>query len=198
MANAISFTATGRVHLHITAQETGEGGVTGLTAIVADTGQGMVDLMQAPTGFPSLHEVEELVLPQAEKGGQNILVVDDMHSNRDILRLILETQGHRCGEAADGFAALAALERQSFDLIVLDIHMMPMDGVETLRRLRASRKPYANVPVIALTADNAASTNSACMEAGADLFLSKPVRRDELLRAIDYLNQTEGARILSQ
>lgn len=157
----------------------------------------VVDLMQPHSGFPSLHEVEALVMPEPAEGRQRILVVDDVDSNRDILRLILETQGHSCSEAADGFAALAALEKQTFDLIVLDIHMAPMDGVETLHRLRGSGTDYANIAVIALTADNAASTNAACMDAGADLFLTKPVKQDELLRAIGYLNKTDNVRILS-
>lgn len=321
LANAIRFTDTGRVHLHITGHDEGLGHVTGLTAIVADTGQGMselvqsrlftpfmqadtsrkrshmgtglslaiayalaemmggrlsvisregrgsefkldiplpaatseitqadassvenielddledslledslhieknesssevyvseipildradapqldvIDLMQPNGNLPSLHDVKELVLPMPSEGQLQILVVDDMASNRDILRLILETQGHACREAADGYAALAALEQKAFDVIVLDIHMTPLDGVETLRRIRGSRKAYANIPVVALTADNAASTNAACMEAGADLFLTKPVQHAELLRAIGYLNQAEGARILSQ
>ena len=159
---------------------------------------GVFDLMQPPDRQPSLHGAEKPRLPAPQDRRQHVLVVDDMNSNRDVLRLILETQGYRCSEAADGFAALAAIDRQSFDLIVLDIHMSPMDGVETLRRIRRSGKPYANIPVIALTADNAAGTNAVCMEAGADLFLTKPVGQDELLRAIGYLDQTEGARILSQ
>lgn len=315
LANAVSFTDAGRVHMHITGQVNAENDVTGLTAIVADTGQGMtelvqsrlftpfmqadtsrkrthmgtglslaiayalaemmggclsvmsregrgsefklevplaaatgeiqnvtdshtydmteisgnlptslevklfedkpvfeppvldradapqrefVDLMKPRAGFPSLHDVDELVLPTPTGGRQRILVVDDVDSNRDILRLILESQGHICGEAADGFAALDLLARQSFDLIVLDIHMAPLDGVGMLRRLRASGMPYANIPVVALTADNAASTNAACMEAGADLFLTKPVKQEELLRALSYLHQAEDARILSQ
>jgi len=148
--------------------------------------------------LPRLHNIEESEHSNPAEGRQRILVVDDMASNRDTLRLILKSQGHRCSEAADGLAALAALDRQFFDLVVLDIHMAPLDGVETLRRIRGSGKPYANIPVIALTADNAAGTNAACMEAGADLFLTKPVSHNELLRAIGCLHQTEGARILSQ
>lgn len=299
MANAISFTDAGRVHMHITGHENAEGDIESLTAIVADTGQGMsevvqsrlftpfmqadtsrkrnhmgtglslaiayalakmmggnlsvvsregrgsefklfiplaapkhefglpqdaqtpsadippvletpvldgpdapqreiVDLMQPRAGFPSLHEVDELVLPTPEEGPQRILVVDDVESNRDILRLILESQGHICSEAADGQSALNMLSQKPFDVIVLDIHMSPMDGVEMLQRLRASGQPYSNIPVVALTADNAASTNAACMEAGADLFLTKPARQNELLGAIRFLNQSEGARILSQ
>lgn len=157
----------------------------------------LVDLMQPPTGFSALHAHEEKLPLNVTSDRLRILVVDDVDSNRDVLRMILESQGHDCRGAADGFAALAMLERQPFDLVVMDIHMAPLDGVEALRRLRAAESRIANIPVIALTADNAASTNAACMEAGADIFLTKPVQKDELLRAVDYLHQAQGARILS-
>jgi len=76
--------------------------------------------------------------------------------------------------------------------------MAPLDGIETLKRLRASEKSYANIPVIALTADNAPSTNAECIEAGANLFMTKPVLRDELLWSMEYLVNADSARILSQ
>ena len=128
----------------------------------------------------------------------HLMIVDDDERIRTLLQKFLMRNGFLVTAARDAAHARRILAGLDFDLIVLDIHMTPMDGVETLRRIRRSGKPYANIPVIALTADNAASTNAACMEAGADLFLTKPVSREELLRAISYLNQTEGARILSQ
>ena len=82
--------------------------------------------------------------------------------------------------------------------MILDIHMAPMDGIETLGKLRRSQKPFAAIPVIALTADTAANTNAACMEAGADLFLTKPIQRDELAQAIYYLNRAASARVVAQ
>jgi len=121
-----------------------------------------------------------------------------MDSNRDVLSLMLEAKGYICREAADGLAALRSLERQTFDYMILDIHMTPLDGIETLRRIRASAKPYANIPVIALTADNAPRTNAEAMEAGADLFLAKPIKQDELMHAISYLRNSASSRILSQ
>ena len=161
-----------------------------------------VDLMQPDTGRIGLHDTEtHKSAPQKSAAfdvQQKILIVDDMVSNRDVLHLILESKGHYCAGAADGYAALAALERQSFDLVILDIHMAPLDGIQTLKRLRASGKSYADISVIALTADNAPSTNAECMEAGADLFLAKPILREELLRAISFVRKTESARILSQ
>jgi len=161
-----------------------------------------VDLMQPARGRIGLHDTDtHKSAPQTSAAfdvQQKILIVDDMVSNRDVLHLILESKGHYCAGAADGYAALAALDRQSFDLVILDIHMAPLDGIETLKRLRASGKPYADISVIALTADNAPSTNAECMEAGADLFLAKPILREELLRAISFVRKTESARILSQ
>ena len=93
---------------------------------------------------------------------------------------------------------MAALERQAFDFIILDIHMAPLDGIETLRRIRASGSRYANIPVIALTADNAPRINAESLEAGADLFLTKPIKQDELLSAISYLQNAAATRILSR
>ena len=156
-----------------------------------------VDLMQ-PSAFgrPGLHQTK--VDLSEEIPSKRILIVDDIESNRDVLRLILETNGHICSEAGDGYAALAKLDQQGFDLVILDIHMTPMDGVEALRRIRSSQKAYANIPVIALTADNAPNTNAESIKAGANLFLEKPVKLNELLDALDYLEHDNSVRILSQ
>ena len=129
---------------------------------------------------------------------KRILIVDDIDGNRDILRLILETKGHLCREAADGRTALYTLDHQSFDLVIMDIHMAPMDGVEAIERIRSSGKYYANVPIIALTADNDPQINADCIEAGANLFLTKPVKQTELLRSLDLVHQFETQRILSR
>ena len=160
--------------------------------------QDFVDLMAPSDIRPSLHDYEETEPLLSTERPLRVLVVDDMVSNRDVLSLMLESKGFICREAADGYAALAALERQAFDLIILDIHMAPLDGIETLRRIRASGSRYANIAVIALTADNAARINAETMDAGADLFLTKPIKQEELLRAISRLRGTDATRILSQ
>ena len=158
----------------------------------------IIDLMQPRSGSPALHDSSPVVQPKPLSNSQRILIVDDIETNRAALKLQLHAQGHVCAEAADGYAAFAKLDQQSFDAMILDIHMAPLDGIETLRRLRGSRKPYSNIPVIALTADNASHINAACMDAGADLFLTKPVQKAELVQALSYLSQIGGARILSR
>ncbi len=157
-----------------------------------------IDLMQPPSNFRPLHDNKIDDSQNLTSGRQRILIVDDIDSNRDTLRMILEKQGHVCRAASDGLTGLAMLDHQRFDLVILDIHMTPLDGVEMLQRLRRSNKSYADIPVIALTADNASSTNAACMKAGADLFLAKPVKKEELYKAITYIQMAEGARMLSQ
>jgi len=157
-----------------------------------------VDLMAPAKTHRGLHEPIAAAPLQAPVRPLRVLIVDDMMSNRDVLSLMLESKGHICRDAADGYAALSLLERQSFDLIILDIHMAPLDGIETLRRVRSSGKSFANIPVIALTADNAPSINAETMDAGADLFLTKPIKQEELFRAMGYLRSAESTRILSQ
>ncbi len=164
-----------------------------------------VDLMEpGPTRRRTLHEQDpaspaDLVNPlDSSARPQRILIVDDINSNRDILRLILGAKGHFCREAADGLTALAALDRQAFDMVIMDIHMAPMDGVEAIKRIRASGQPYENIPVIALTADDDSRINAECMDAGANLFLTKPVKREAVFQAVDYLRQSQSVRILSR
>jgi len=132
-----------------------------------------VDLMIPSDTHPGLHDRIEPEPLQSTAPSLRVLVVDDMVSNRDVLSLMLESKGYICREAADGYAALAALERQPFDFIILDIHMAPLDGIETLRRIRASGSRYANIPVIALTADNASRINALLRNSEATRILSQ-------------------------
>ncbi|GGX67811.1 hypothetical protein GCM10011309_16860 [Litorimonas cladophorae] len=158
----------------------------------------LIDLMKPAVGTLGLHQAERDVSSAPLESGFKILIVDDMEPNRDILRLMLETKGHHCDEASSGSAALRRLEENRYDLMILDVHMSPMDGIETLKRIRSGRSDYSNIPVVALTADSAPSINADCMAAGADLFLMKPVRQGELLQALAYLHKTTGVRFLAQ
>ena len=75
----------------------------------------------------------------------------------------------------------------AFDVIILDIHLTPIDGAEVLRRIRKSGRAYANIPAVVITANDAVGSTAECMSAGADLFLTKPVRKEELLQTINFL-----------
>ncbi len=121
--------------------------------------------------------------------GLRVLIVEDTPSNQDVVELLLTEEGLQCLCVDNGPEALSTLTQHSFDIIIMDIRMPEMDGVETTRRIRQSGEPWANIPIIALTADIAAENNAACMAAGTDIFLTKPVLARELTNAIEFLQQ---------
>src|SRR4051794_16170969 len=113
-----------------------------------------------------------------------ILVVDDDAPIRRMLDRTLSAEGYAVETAADGGAALAAVERSTPDLIVLDVAMPGVDGFAVSRRLRG--KGLA-VPVLLLTARDAVSDRVAGLDAGADDYLVKPFATEELLARVRAL-----------
>lgn len=109
-----------------------------------------------------------------------VLVVDDEASLRDFVRRNLDVRGYRVETAANGLEALAHLKRQPFDLVILDLMMPHMDGLETTRRLRQE----STVPVIVLSALGEESDKVAALELGADDYLTKPFGVPELLARV--------------
>src|SRR5438270_6421517 len=103
-----------------------------------------------------------------------ILVVDDVPDNVDILQLRLESQGYEVVTAADGEAALAIIRDKLPDLVLLDIMMPKLDGIATVKQLKADAAlPF--IPVILVTARADAKDVIAGLEAGGDDYLTKPV-----------------------
>jgi adenylate cyclase len=112
-----------------------------------------------------------------------ILVVDDNPANVDILRTRLEAQGYEVKTAADGEEALSAVKQHQPDLILLDVMMPKLDGIEVCRRLRAD-KAASFVPVILVTAKSDSKDAVAGLEAGADEYLTKPVDHAALVARV--------------
>ena len=106
-----------------------------------------------------------------------ILVVDDEESHRIMLRAVLQEEGYEVAEAADGPDAIRAVEQEPFDLILLDIRMTTMDGIETLSEIRKI-SPY--VPVLMMTAYASVKTAVEALKAGAFEYLTKPLDIEEL------------------
>ncbi len=116
--------------------------------------------------------------------GREILVVDDVETNRYVARLMLEPTGARISEAAEGLAAVARIAEGGIDLVLLDLHMPVLDGIGTIRRIRALPGGLARVPVIALTADARAERRAELRRLGVSGYVVKPIDLDALLSAI--------------
>ena len=103
----------------------------------------------------------------------SILIVDDEEINRDLLQRQMDMLGHRSRAAGDGVAALALMQKEPPDLVILDIMMPRLDGYEVLARMRASEK-LRHVPVIVISALGEMESVVQCIERGADDHLAKP------------------------
>jgi PAS domain S-box-containing protein len=108
--------------------------------------------------------------------GLNILVAEDNPINLLLTRELLRRRGHRVTEVVSGEAAVRAMENSRFDLMLTDIHMPGMDGIEATRTIRANEARHARrrTPIVALTADVLETGKRACQDAGMDDFLAKP------------------------
>lgn len=118
-----------------------------------------------------------------------ILVVDDHEDNIELLRARLEARGYVVEGASDGQAALDAVERSCPDLILLDVMMPKMDGMEVVRRLKAKResKELPFIPVIMQTALDSTENKVEGLDAGADDYITKPINFAELEARVNSL-----------
>jgi len=125
---------------------------------------------------PEIHKGDSDV---TANGMRTILVVEDYDDVRQILRILLESENFRVLEAASGTEALATLEAEHPDLILMDLALPGFDGLEAIRRIRAI-DGFQNTPIIVLTANTAPSMFENALSAGSDYFKAKPIDFDEL------------------
>lgn len=117
-----------------------------------------------------------------------ILVAEDNPVNRLFITRILRTRGHQAVALDNGYDVLKVLEQTHFDLLLLDVQMPGIDGLETLRQIREREKSWLSyTPIIVLTAQAMAEDRERALRAGADAYLSKPVHSPTLLKQIESL-----------
>jgi CheY-like chemotaxis protein len=132
-------------------------------------------VMQAP--------VQSMPHGNSENGeGLRILLAEDNPINALLTRELLRKRGYRVVEVTTGDAAVKIMAEETFDLLLTDIHMPGMDGIEATRAIRAweAEQFRPRTPIVALTADALETGKRACLEAGMDGFLTKPVHPSEL------------------
>jgi two-component system, cell cycle response regulator DivK len=115
--------------------------------------------------------------------GERILVVEDNEKNMKLFRDVLSATGYRTLEATTGGEAVELATEQAPDLVLMDIQMPGVDGVEALRRLRADERTSA-IPVLAVTAQAMQGDRERFLAEGFDGYLSKPVNVRELIGAV--------------
>lgn len=158
--------------------------MNGSIAVTSREGEGSrftVDLPLAAT-----EAVVSETMPSAIPKAGAFLVVEDNTFNRRLLNDILASWGGRVTLAEDGLQALQLVEEQTFDLILTDVRMPGIDGIEVARRirLREQERSGMTVPIIAITADADAATREACFGVGINEVLAKPVVPEQLAAAI--------------
>ena len=121
----------------------------------------------------------------SKSNSAKILVVDDNQINLSTISRYLKKSGLETFQASSGDEALKIAGNNEIDLILLDLHLPIMSGYEVTRCIRSSKSEISNIPIIAITADVLQGTEQACLEAGFDLFLSKPLNLLDLVKSID-------------
>lgn len=142
--------------------------------------------------------VDQLLDSDTPKDGPysklSVLIVDDNATNHIVVSSLLSNLVGDITTALNGEEALARLEEQTFDIVLMDIHMPVMDGIETTLAIRSSESTYQDVPIIALTADPQYQQSRLCRNIGMNSSLAKPIKLAGLLQAFDELlhAQSEG------
>ncbi|TMH49188.1 MAG: response regulator, partial [Betaproteobacteria bacterium] len=133
---------------------------------------------------PAESEAAQKIKPALE-----ILLVEDNPVNRRLAQHVLEKEGYRVVAADNGAAALKTLERKHFDLVLMDVQMPRMDGIETTAAIRNREKVTGGyIPIVALTAHAMVGDRERCLKAGMDGYLIKPIQPTMLLEAIERLH----------
>jgi len=125
----------------------------------------------------------------------HVLLAEDNAVNQVLAASLLKKHGHRVSIAADGLEALELIEREQFDLVLMDVHMPRLGGYDAARRIRAAeREAGGHLPIIALTAQAMKGDRERCLEAGMDGYVTKPLKIAELFTAMHEVLSTRASR----
>jgi len=151
---------------------------------------GMTAFRTKPVDFDELHQLilrETGHLPHEFESAKRvageagkILLAEDDDVNRDSMQRTLHKLGYEVVVAQNGFEALEQLSRGDFSLLLTDLHMPLMNGMELMRRIRSSVREIASIPIVVVTANAAANVRAECLELGMDGFVTKPIDYEEL------------------
>jgi CheY-like chemotaxis protein len=120
-----------------------------------------------------------------------ILLAEDNVVNQKLALRILQQMGYRADVASNGIEAIESVERQAYDVILMDVQMPEMDGLDATRRIAAKWPPDKRPRIVAMTANAMQGDREMCITAGMDDYLTKPIRVDQLVEALNQASARE-------
>ncbi len=118
-----------------------------------------------------------------------ILLAEDNLVNQKLALRLLQQMGYRADLASNGIEAIQCVERQAYDVVLMDVQMPEMDGLEAARRIVAKRQPDERPRIVAMTANAMAGDRELCLAAGMDDYITKPIRVEQLIQALVQAQQ---------
>jgi CheY-like chemotaxis protein len=172
----------------------------GSITFTSTAGEGSIFTVRIPcatvvplTAFFAPHVEQKLVVPVTtgsckEERQQRILLVDDDSVNRAMQKIMLERSGFQTSVASNGQQAVELWEREAYDLIIMDVQMPVMTGIEATEIIRKKESAQGgHIPILGLTAHAYRNDVNHCLAAGMDRYLAKPVDFNDLIAAIKEL-----------
>ncbi len=156
----------------------------GTIGYTANPGGGSVFWLDLPTAEPASPSLPEAVQATPPATGQQVLLVDDIAMNRDVIGAFLCNGGYAVRSAERGEEAVRLASETRFDLILMDVRMPEIDGLEATRRIRALPPPHGQIPILALTAYAFPEQVAQCRQVGMDGYIAKPVDYSVLMQAV--------------
>jgi len=141
--------------------------------------------------IPALQEATAPRSASLSVRSAHILLAEDVKMNQELAVALLTRWGHTVEVAPDGASAVAAVMRTRFDLVLMDVQMPVMDGIEATRRIRALGGSYATLPIVAMTANVMSRDIAICREAGVDDHIGKPFVPDNLRLLVERLTASK-------
>jgi CheY-like chemotaxis protein len=139
----------------------------------------------AAAGFRTAPEKPKLDAEMAARHPLRILLAEDNVVNQKLAMRLLQQMGYRADLASNGIEAIECVERQPYDVVLMDVQMPEMDGLDASRRITAKYRPGERPRIVAMTANAMQGDREECLAAGMDDYVTKPIRVDALVRALN-------------
>ena len=144
------------------------------------------------TPSPRRVKTGEVPAPVRFAPGKRVLLVEDNEINREVARELLAAAGLHVSEAHNGYQAMEILSSETFDAVLMDVQMPELDGVETVKAIRAASGRFGNLPVIAMTAHAMLGDRERFLDAGMSDYIAKPIEEKELINVLrKWIGDTE-------